>query len=167
MALLFKIILCHKNSEKTGYVSALSLYQDKRVVAAVEAAKAKEENGDYELNISIIDEDSNVSFKQKIFSENEKKLKDLMKEIVEFVNDITPLYAYYVSLVGPLCGYYMKAKADDREIVKQWAAKALSKMCCDVYKPEQLEGKDNFDRTKVIGETVILTVEDGIIYCNY
>lgn len=77
---------------------------------------------------------------------------------------------FYVSLVGPLCGYYLRVTAANEGDVRHWAADKLGKMWCSVYKPGQIENKPHFDRAKVIGMRVELTVDDfdpETVYDNY
>lgn len=74
---------------------------------------------------------------------------------------------YYISLAQFLCGYYVQVVAEDKMVVRQYAAKWLPKLWCSVYKPEEIESQMHFDKSKVIGPVVHLTVEDGEIYDNY
>jgi hypothetical protein len=74
---------------------------------------------------------------------------------------------YYVSLVGVLRGYFIKAMAEKESYVRQWACKQLGQMWCSVYEPEYIENKPYFNRTKIIGSTVVLTMEDDELYDNY
>lgn len=74
---------------------------------------------------------------------------------------------YYVSLVQNLCGYYVPVVAENKSHVRQWASKTLGRMWCSVYTKEELEKIGYFDSSKVVGQLVSLTVEEGELYENY
>jgi len=74
---------------------------------------------------------------------------------------------YYISLAQFLRGYYVEVIADDETIVREYASKYLPKLWCSVYKPEEIEKLSHFDKSKVIGPVVYLTVEEDEIYDNY
>jgi hypothetical protein len=74
---------------------------------------------------------------------------------------------FYVSLVEPLCGYYLRAQAENELHIRQWANKKLGRLWCSVYEPKYIESQPHFDIAKVIGPRVVLTMEDGELYDNY
>jgi hypothetical protein len=74
---------------------------------------------------------------------------------------------YYVSLNDFLRGYYVQVLAENKTVARAWASKTLGKLWCSVYEPNEIENKSHFDKSKVIGPIVRLTVEEGELYDNY
>jgi len=76
---------------------------------------------------------------------------------------------YYVSLVGFLCGSYIKVKVivGNDSVVRKWANKNLHSLWCSVYTEKEYAELAIKYNVQVIGKTIELSDKDGEIYENY
>lgn len=80
---------------------------------------------------------------------------------------------YYLSLVGPFYGLYLKVKAESSENVRNWAAKHLgSKIWCSVYPEKELtkevyQGLMAIENVQVVGKVVRLEKNGTDIAYDY
>jgi hypothetical protein len=83
--------------------------------------------------------------------------------------DSAEMKHFYLSLTNNLCGFYLPFLAESSSHVREWATEILGrKIWCSVYDRQELVryGVSDIDK-KIVGPTVRLTVEDGILYDNY
>ena len=68
------------------------------------------------------------------------------------------LKTFYLSLVGPLYGYYLEVRAKDAETVRRWANQELGpKVWCCEYASEELQ--KHSITPNLIGKLVIIPAE--------